>query len=449
MGTNFNSSQDTDIMKTSFTTTKRVPRYSSLRQLKTYLKNLFSPKKSKHVSTRELTKEDEFAKNKLKIFIGTWNMHGKLPPYELAPFLEAPRCIKKSTACKRPYLDRLPHHPYHLIVIGTQECQHNINHSVFFPSKEEWESRLKDYLGHHYVLVKAETLAGLHLAVFVWVECKYWVQRYQHASIPTGIANLFANKGAVGISLLFGNTSLLFINSHLAAHQSKLKQRSHDVKKITKELKLKGFFPTDKAFNYVTDRFDYAFWFGDMNYRVDMSRQEANILLDRGDFASLLSRDQLSKELLKNPILANFHEAPITFPPTFKFDITYHSDEYRHRRPRITQSYSAPSFCTPKICTPPYDTSEKQRVPSWTDRIIYKTRVPKTNAVIVQNYTGHMNVIGFSDHKPVTGCFLVEHDWDSHPKASEICPIPEVRASDVHKSEESLDFTKSTIEPPS
>jgi hypothetical protein len=105
-------------------------------------------------------KPDKFEKKKLKVFIGTWNMHGKLPPYNLSPFVEQPSMKHETNGL---YLKKNEHHPYHILVIGTQECLHNIKHSVLFPSKEEWEQRLKKYLGDDYILIKTETMAALHL----------------------------------------------------------------------------------------------------------------------------------------------------------------------------------------------------------------------------------------------------------------------------------------------
>ncbi|CAG8598360.1 7965_t:CDS:2 [Paraglomus brasilianum] len=361
-------------------------------------------KKRKAINFEEEEKNVEY--NKIKIFIGTWNMHGKLPPPNLAPFCERPSYEAPNESGDRPYCSPSAEHPYHLLVIGTQECQHNISHSVFFPSKEIWENRLCEYLGHSYKLVKTETMAALHLAVFVWNKCVDWIIDIQHASVATGIANLFGNKGAVGISILFGYTSFLFINSHLAANKGKLKQRNCNVKKIQRELKLKGFNKTDKAQD-VTDRFDYIFWFGDMNYRVNLERAVVDEYLEAKDIQTLLEHDQLLEEMKNNTIFKNFHEAPIGFTPTFKFDITDHED-YRHSGP-IPHCLSSPAIVQP----PPakYDTSEKNRVPSWTDRILFKTRIPGKDARVIR-YTSHMDVLGFSDHRPVTGVFLVDFDWN-------------------------------------
>src|SRR6266542_827021 len=108
------------------------------------------------------------------------------------------------------------------------------------------------------------------------------------------------------------------------------------------------------------------------------------------------------RELKVFPYFKNFHEAPISFYPTFKFDITHKE---------LSRSQSAPVLNEPDKLH--YDSSLKQRVPSWTDRILWKSKSDKKK-VIVKNYTSHMSemsVIGFSDHRPVTGCFFVDFDW--------------------------------------
>ncbi|CAG8518590.1 5729_t:CDS:2, partial [Racocetra fulgida] len=215
-----------------------------------------------------------------------------LPPYNLDPFIENVDEKKFDHIRDAPMLSRKVQHPYHILVIGTQECQHNIQHSVFFPSKDEWESRLKNYLGDTYVLVKTETMAALHL--------------------------------------------------------------------------------------------------------------------------TLLQNDQLKQELSNFPPFFNFNESRIDFNPTFKFDITHrlnhNNDEYSP-----LSRYSSTSALADSN-SPRYDSGPKQRVPSWTDRIIFKTRLPppknvKNKRIDVGRYTSHMNVIGFSDHRPVTGCFFVDFDW--------------------------------------
>lgn len=39
----------------------------------------------------------------------------------------------------------------------------------------------------------------------------------------------------------------------------------------------------------ITDQFDYTFWAGDLNYRVDLTREEAEECLQRGDLEVMIS----------------------------------------------------------------------------------------------------------------------------------------------------------------
>ena len=61
----------------------------------------------------------------------------------------------------------------------------------------------------------------------------------------------------------------------------------------------------------------------------------------------LVENDQLNIERTKKrTVFSGFEEAPITFMPTYKFDAD----------------------------TDVYDSSEKRRIPSWTDRVLYREK---------------------------------------------------------------------------
>lgn len=89
----------------------------------------------------------------------------KPPPEDLAPFIERPRS----------YADD-PTIPYHFLVVGTQECEKSIEKSVLLPSKDRWEKFLQAYLDERYAFVCSETMAAIHVAVFVLKELKDFVK---------------------------------------------------------------------------------------------------------------------------------------------------------------------------------------------------------------------------------------------------------------------------------
>lgn len=71
----------------------------------------------------------------------------------------------------------------------------------------------------------------------------------------------------------------------------------------------------------LTDRFDYTFFFGDLNFRLDISRLHADWLISRRDYAQALGFDQLRNLMQQGDAFVGFSEADIDFPPTFKYDV--------------------------------------------------------------------------------------------------------------------------------
>lgn len=110
-----------------------------------------------------------------------------------------------------------------------------------------------------------------------------------------------------------------------------------------------------------------------MNYRIDQRRDVVVAAVNSGDVSSLLVHDQLLKQM-GNPFfrLRVFHEAPLTFAPTYKYD--------RH--------------------TDTYDSSEKRRTPAWCDRILVRCRDPDRARVVPGSYRRWE--VNCSDHRPVS-----------------------------------------------
>jgi len=110
---------------------------------------------------------------------------------------------------------------------------------------------------------------------------------------------------------------------------------------------------------------------GDFNYRIGLGSERAKQLIKMGDLDTLYENDQLNLQMVAGLTFQYYSEARITFMPTYKFDIG----------------------------TDTYDTSEKARIPAWTDRILRKG----TNLRQVNYNTAPLK---FSDHRPVYATFL-------------------------------------------
>jgi len=124
-----------------------------------------------------------------------------------------------------------------------------------------------------------------------------------------------------------------------------------------------------------TARFDTVIWMGDLNYRTKTTRRVADTLLRKNDPNSLLLTDELIEEMVCGRSFQGYNEGQITFRPTYKFDVG----------------------------TDLFDTSEKRRIPSWTDRILYK----QSDNLMLQRYFC-LNEIRYSDHRPVVAHFILK-----------------------------------------
>ncbi|KAI0029113.1 hypothetical protein K488DRAFT_89071 [Vararia minispora EC-137] len=188
--------------------------------------------------------------------------------------------------------------------------------------------------GPYEMLVK-ERMMGLYLVVFVHRDARHLVQGTSRAAVTAGlIGGRVGNKGGVGISLRMADSTFLFLNAHLAAHEGRLPNRLANMAKIKAELSVDDFLPAGdpRALSEdVTDRFDYTFLCGDLNFRLDISRLHADWLISRGEFAQALAFDQLYNIMRNGQAFVGFAEATINFPPTFKYDVLR---TLRHRRKR-------------------------------------------------------------------------------------------------------------------
>jgi hypothetical protein len=123
-------------------------------------------------------------------------------------------------------------------------------------------------------------------------------------------------------------------------------------------------------------------------YRIDQRRESVLSSISSNDLGFLLEHDQLRKEMRNNHAfrLRAFEEAPITFQPTYKYNAG--SDDY--------------------------DTSGKQRIPAWCDRILYR----KTACIENTSYRRYETTI--SDHKPVSAGFNIQVKAIDHERMNKV-----------------------------
>ncbi|XP_067127267.1 phosphatidylinositol polyphosphate 5-phosphatase type IV [Centruroides vittatus] len=296
-----------------------------------------------------------FPDNKIKIFIGTWNMNSQNSPKDIDDFL----------------LPEKIHFVPDIYAIGVQEGMQD---------KKEWEILMQTSIGPSHVLFHSASLGVLYLAIFLRRDLIWFCSVPEDASINTRAASMVKTKGAVAICFIFFGTSFLFINSHLTAHAEKLKERLADYKKICNAIDLPKQLPLKPPYHHkeVVERFDYVFWCGDLNFRLIQDRSAVMSFVEEKlnqltlSYDMLLQSDQLHKAMREGMAFSGFKEGKINFGPSYKFNIG-------------TDLFDA-----------------KLRVPSYTDRVLYKSR--KSGAIECLNYD-KVPSVKTSDHKPVYAVF--------------------------------------------
>ncbi|KAM9821995.1 phosphatidylinositol polyphosphate 5-phosphatase type IV isoform 2-T2 [Syngnathus typhle] len=280
-----------------------------------------------------------FPDRRLGVYVVTWNMQGeKGLPSNLDDLL----------------LPTDSEYAQDFYIIGVQEgC----------PDRREWETRLQESLGPHYVMLYAASHGVLYLSAFIRRDLIWFCSEVEHATVTTRIISQIKTKGAVAVAFTFFGTSFLFITSHFTSGDAKVYERILDYNKIVEALALPKGLPDTNPYRStssdVTTRFDQVFWFGDFNFRLGHERASVESIIKRtsgDDMDALMEHDQLSKEMKDGSIFKGFQEANIHFPPTYKFDIG--SDVY--------------------------DSSAKQRTPSYTDLVPDQVRRRHPRAEIRQ-----------------------------------------------------------------
>ncbi|OAX37607.1 DNase I-like protein [Rhizopogon vinicolor AM-OR11-026] len=187
-----------------------------------------------------------------------------------------------------------------------------------------------------YVPLIKERMMGLYLAVYVHRDARDLVSGTSKSAVTAGlIGGRVGNKGGVGISLKIDGTTFLFLNAHLTAHEGKVHHRLANLAKIKAELAVDDFLDHDDPrfmAEDITDKFDFTFLCGDLNFRLDITRLHADWLISRQDYAQAFAFDQLKKQMEQGTAFSGFHEAPINFPPTFKYDVFRRSKSRAIRR---------------------------------------------------------------------------------------------------------------------
>ncbi|KAF2680254.1 DNase I-like protein [Lentithecium fluviatile CBS 122367] len=269
----------------------------------------------------------------------------------------------------------------------------------------KWKAAVEAALPKGYQLIAEQQLIGLLLLIYASPEVHPHVKAVSTTSVGTGLMGYMGNKGAVTARIVLGETTrLVFINSHMAAGADKasLERRNWDAGQIT----------TRTRFSPITDAMglnqgqgegigeeDFAFWFGDLNYRLEgMPGEDVRRLLtihtkgldpETPEDSNDASTDDLAYGSTTTSSSEDAVLVPLELDPA-SLQATIHSllphdelvqqqragrafhDGWKEGPIRFLPSYK---YDVGKVAV--FDSSEKRRCPSWCDRILYRTRAGK------------------------------------------------------------------------
>ena len=226
----------------------------------------------------------------------------------------------------------------------------------------------------------------------------------QTAGVGVGYAEM-GNKGAVGIRIGYGPdeevTQMTFVSAHLAPMEDGLERRNEDYRSIAERLVFESdqrktgsdeaeeqlpLLQDSNAPSSQTGIYDpssHLFFAGDLNYRTSLSPPSSEDVKsfpqptkdpeDPRNYSHLLAKDQLTQQVKEGKTLHGLSEAPIDFPPTYK---------YRPQAEVTLDDEGSWNWAS-------------HRWPSWCDRVFVSP-----TAIKPSSYQA-LPLFGTSDHRPV------------------------------------------------
>lgn len=323
----------------------------------------------------------------INLFVGTFNVNGNTRKVDLSKWLY-------------PIGEKFKPD---IVILGLQEVIELTAGSLLntdYSKRSFWENMVSECLNQfndRYILLRVEQVTSMLIVFFVKSDKAKYVKQVEGASKKTGFGGMAGNKGAVAIRFKFAQTSFCFVNMHLAAGVNNIEDRRNDYENIQRGI---IFSRSNTISNH-----DSIFWLGDTNFRLNLPNDDVRRELNnktQGYLSRLLHYDQLIQEMKGGRIFKGFVEPEIKFRPTYKFDNG----------------------------TDRYDSSEKARTPSWTDRIVYKGQNIQPLA-----YSDVPLLI--SDHKPVFGAYKAKVKHVNETKKMELTQQLFIKYKQMHPDETS------------
>ncbi|KAK6935024.1 hypothetical protein RJ641_035179 [Dillenia turbinata] len=244
-----------------------------------------------------------------------------------------------------------------------------------------------------YVRIVSKQMIGIYVSVWVRRKLRRHINNLQVSIVGVGFMGYMGNKGSISVSMSLYQSRLCFVCSHLSSGQKDgdEQKRNADVYEILRRTRFSSVFDSDQA--QTIPSHDQIFWFGDLNYRLNMSDTEIRKLVARKQWEKLINNDQLTKELHRGRVFDGWNEGVINFPPTYKYEIN--SDRYVGKNPKE---------------------GEKRRSPAWCDRILWLGKG-------IKQLSYRQAEMRLSDHRPVSAVFLNEVEVLDHRKLQRVLKV--------------------------
>lgn len=358
---------------------------------------------------------------------------------------------------------------FHLVVVGTQECENTIAKSLLYPCKVNWEKLCLDALGFDYELVRGHSLQASHLALYAHRSIVHLLSEVESTAVATGFCDKLGNKGGIAIKVKIGKTKFCFLTAHLSAFQNQMDKRTFEFLKISKEVARTfghaerilrdGIMDNSTSSSSSEERrtnannadvfVDDDCLRDDFGPRTFKSHNTAMSTTLTCSFCTKCSKsfrqcswcccpDRIKKNDKHNPLLEAFDH--VIWCGDFNFrihgtrdivdtllkqnrcDVLLDNDQLTMlmQYDRAFKGFKEgpvtfrPTYKFDRL-SDSYDTSSKRRIPAWTDRILFK----ENSRIEVLSYCSARNV-RTSDHRPVYASFRCSFDVDDTKDPKEV-----------------------------
>ncbi|XP_022718059.1 type I inositol polyphosphate 5-phosphatase 2-like isoform X2 [Durio zibethinus] len=270
-------------------------------------------------------------------------------------------------------------------------------------SEEEDDTFLEVHMDQHdndrarscrkYMRIVSKQMVGIYISVWVRKRLRRHVNNLKVSPVGVGLMGYMGNKGSVSVSMTLFQSRLCFVCSHLTSGQKDgaEQRRNSDVYEILRRTRFSSVLDADQP--QTIPSHDQIFWFGDLNYRLNMLDVEVRKLVALKRWDEIINNDQLHKELRSGHVFDGWKEGVIDFPPTYKYEMN--SDRYVGEIPKE---------------------GEKKRSPAWCDRILWSGKG-------IKQLCYQRAEIRLSDHRPVSSMFLVEVEVLDHRKLQRVLNV--------------------------